>query len=229
MSFARTDTADQRSAIYRALAQRNRIVGVLRFGLPVIGGVVLGGLLLQIYLGSLVPDFGFANISIDRDNLVVDTPSYSGIGTDGTRYRVEAASARAAFGNTDLIYMNGARFTMEQPGGSTFLADADTAQFRLSDQEVTVSGETRISGDSGISGKVVDARIDIDAQRLDSSGPADLLFANGTTIKASSMTYEGVSQVWSFRGVTLDIPSTPGEDTYDLRPGNDLVTGSEEP
>ena len=88
---ARTETAEQRAAIYAALIRRNRLVGLLRIGLPVIGGIVLAGLLVQLFIGSLIPDFGFANITIDRDNLVVETPAYSGVGADGTVY----TSARA--------------------------------------------------------------------------------------------------------------------------------------
>jgi len=229
MSFARTETAEQRSAIYASLTNRNRLVSVLRFGLPAIGAIILAGLAVQLYIGSLVPDFGFANISLDRDNLVVDTPSYSGVGAGGTLYRVEAASARAALGNTDLIHMNGARFSMTQPGGTAFIADADTAQLHLSAQRVSVTGETRISGDSGLSGTIVDARINIEAQSLVSDGPANLVFSNGTTLTADTMAYEAETEVWTFNGVTLDFPATPGEESYALRPGADLLEGDAKP
>ena len=37
---ARTETAEQRAAIYAALIRRNRLVGLLRIGLPVIGGAM---------------------------------------------------------------------------------------------------------------------------------------------------------------------------------------------
>ena len=53
--------------------------------------------MLQIYFGSLVPDLGFANVTIDRENLIVEAPVYSGVGTDGTTYAVSAATARTAF------------------------------------------------------------------------------------------------------------------------------------
>lgn len=225
MSTARTDTAEQRSVIYDALAQRNRLVGILRIGLPLIGAVVLAALLLQLFWSSLAPDFGFANLSIDRDNLVVDSPSYAGVGTDGTTYRVEAASARAGLGDTDLIHMTGARFTMTQVEGSAFVADAESAQMRLSRQMITVSGLTRLSGDSGVAGTVADAQIDIDGQSLVSDGPADLAFSNGATLKAERMAYDGNAQVWTFSRVSLVLPSMPGEESYALRPGVELLPG----
>ena len=84
---------------------RNRLVGVLRFAVPAFGGVVFGGLMLQLFLASLGEDFGFSNVSIDRDNLVVDTPSYASMGADGSSYQVQAESARSALDRTDIIHL----------------------------------------------------------------------------------------------------------------------------
>jgi hypothetical protein len=211
---SRTATADQRSAIFARLNARNRLVRVLRFGLPVIGAIILAGLLLQIYIGSLVPDFGFANITIDRDNLVVEAPTYAGVGTDGTRYTLSAATARAAFGNTDLIDLTGAAFRMTQPGGEVIAADADLAELMVSSQVVTVDGPMRINTASGISGIVGDAVVDIDGESLVAPGGADLAFDDGTTLEAATMTYDGAAGLWSFTGVTLEIAETPGEAEY---------------
>lgn len=229
MSRVRTATAEQRGAIYDALVRRNRLVGVLRIGLPALGAIIFGGLLLQLYLGSLVPDFGFANISVDRNNLLVEAPSYSGVGSDGTVYKVEAGAASAALGNTDLIHMHGARFTMTRPDGSDFLAEADTARLQLSSQLITVEGNTRITGDLGVAGTIADARIDIDAQSLVSEGAAALVFRNGATLDAETMSYDGRTEQWQFNRVTLEFPSTPGEETYMLRPGNDVAPEGEAP
>src|SRR5690606_38784349 len=101
------------------------LVAILRIGLPAVGAVILLGLLLQIVIGSLVPDFGFADISIDRDSLVVDAPAYAGVGGDGSVYEVTAQSARTALGNSDLVYLTGASFTLTQPSGTRFGATAD--------------------------------------------------------------------------------------------------------
>src|SRR5687767_4424224 len=151
---ARTDTAEQRSAIYAALASRNRIIGLLRIGLPAIGAVIFAGLILQLYLGTLVPDFGFANVRIDRENLVFEAPSYAGTGSDGTVYTLSAESAKAGLSNTDVVHLRGASLSMLKPAGAAFAALAPTAQFSIASQVVTVEGSTSVSSNDGLRGTV---------------------------------------------------------------------------
>lgn len=213
MTVAAPTAADQRRpAIYQRLVRRNRLVRVLRFGLPAIGAIILLGLLLQIYIGSVVPDFGFASVTIDRENLVVEAPVYAGVGTDGTTYAVSAAAARTAFGNIERIDLTDAMFSFAQPGNATsFTARAGSAQLQMSDQTVTVAGVTEIESGDGMAGTVLDARLDVDAETMYSEGAVDLTFANGSTIVADSMTYDGAAQVWTFQRATVQLESTPGE------------------
>jgi lipopolysaccharide export system protein LptC len=223
---ARTETAEQRRAIYAALTSRNRLVSLLRIGLPAIGAIILAGLLLQLYIGSLVPDFGFANVTIDRDNLVVDTPSYSGVGADGTVYTVGAVSAKAAIGNTDLIHLSGVSFSLKQPTGGTFAAKADAASIKLSDQIVTVTGLTSVEGSNGMTGTVRDAELEVASETMKSAGEVDFTFAGGSTLKAAAMSYDGKGQRWQFSKVTLNLTGTPGESESilpELRPGADVL------
>lgn len=212
-SVARTDTAEQRSAIYATLAQRNRVVGILRIGVPALGVVLILALLLQIWIANLVPDFGFANVTIDRDNLVVEAPSYEGTGIDGSRYAMSAESARAAIGNPDLINLSGAAFSLFQVDGNAFNARAEKASLRVSDQLVIADGPTHVKGDSGVSGTVDNATVDILGERL-VAGKADLSFAGGTTLEADTMSYDGKSKVWTFSNATLMFNTTPGEADY---------------
>lgn len=211
---ARTATAEQRSAIYEALMHRNRLVRVLRIGLPAIGAIILTGLLLQFYLGSLVPDFGFARVTLDRGNLVVEAPAYSGVGEDGTIYSLEAESARAAVDNSDLIDLTGAAVSMAQPDGTRFAADAANARFTVSSRVVEIEGETAVSGSNGLGGTVKKTRVDIPSETMVSSGGADLTFPNGAKLKSETMSYSAKAGLWQFDRVVLDFPSTPGEESY---------------
>jgi hypothetical protein len=225
---ARTATAEQRSAIYASLAARNRVVGILRVGLPAIGAVLLAGLMIQLYIGSLVPDFGFASIVLDRDNLVVESPSYSGVGEDGTIYSLAAGKARAAVGNTDLINLESAAVSMTQPHGANFAAVAEKAQFTVSSQLVVVDGMTSVKGSNGLSGTVGAARVDIPAESMVATGGADLRFPDGMTIKSATMSYEAKARRWAFGRVVVGFPSTPGEESY-LAAGAEAPAGSAAP
>lgn len=215
---ARTDSAELRSAIYERLRRRNRLVAILRIGLPVLGAIILAGLLLRLYVGSLVPDFDFANITIDRDNLVVETPSYSGVGADGTVYTVSAETARASIGDTDLVRMTGASFALKQPSGARYEARAGKATMRLSSQLLTIEGPTQITGSNGLSGTVVDAEVEVGAERMRSAGGVRFIFQGGSTLEAENMTYDGKAQLWTFKRATVTLASTPGEYSFSLRP-----------
>ncbi|HQZ13646.1 MAG TPA: hypothetical protein PK286_12250 [Devosia sp.] len=210
---ARTDTADQRSAIYAALVRRNRLVGVLRIAVPAVGAVLLAGLFLQIYIANLVPDFGFANISIDRDNLLVEAPAYEGTGVDGSRYSMSAESARASITKPDLINLTGAGFTLKQPDGSAFSARAEKATLTVSNQLVIADGPTAVRGDSGLTGTVDNAAVDVLGEKL-VAGKTNLSFNGETTLVSDTMSFDGKTKTWVFSNPTLVFNATPGESDY---------------
>jgi lipopolysaccharide export system protein LptC len=212
---ARTETAEQRRAIYAALTSRNRIVGLLRIGLPAVGAIIFIGLILQLYLGTLVPDFGFANVRIDRDNLVFEAPSYAGTGSDGTAYTLSAESAKAGLSDTDVVHLRGAALSMLKPDGASFAAQAPTAQFSIASQVVTVHGSTAVSSNDGLKGTVGDTVVDVLRETLVARGGADLTFGDGTDLKADALTYDGATGIWTFVGnVSLTFAETPGETAY---------------
>lgn len=221
---ARTATAEQRSAIYASLTLRNRLVSVLRIGLPIIAAILTVGLLAQLYIGSLAPGFGFAKITIDRNNLRVETPAYSGVATDGTVYSVGADTAKAALGNTDLIDFSGARLSLKQPSGASYGAQADSAQLRISDQVVSVDGPAVVEGSNGMVGTITDPMVEVESEQMKSSGPVDFTFPGGTRLKADSMTFDNKALRFQFSRVTLLLSGTPNEVIPSgLRPGTGVA------
>ena len=83
---------------YQRLVRRNRTVNVLRLVVPLVGALVLGGLMAQIYLASLTGRFGIDRLSITPDSVAIDAPEYVGALADGSTYRVRAETARATAG-----------------------------------------------------------------------------------------------------------------------------------
>jgi hypothetical protein len=171
---------------------------------------VLAGLLIQIALASLLNEFGISNISIDRDNLVVETPSYSSMTADGTMYSVASEDARASLGDTDLLHLTGSELTVTKPNGSWMKASAAKSEMRLSAQTVYVPGVMNIADSRGTEGTIAGVRADMSGESMTSDGPAKIRYHNGTTLDAESMAYDGKQQVWQFNRVTLVVPSTPG-------------------
>ena len=208
--LASAQDAATRSRIYSQLEQRNRLVTILRIGLPVMGLLVLGGLVLQIVLATLLDQFGISNLRIDRDNLVVETPSYSSMTADGTMYSVASDDARAALGDTDMLHLTGAKLTVTKPNGSWMKADAETADMRLSEQSVYVAGGMGIADSRGTEGIIHGVHANLVSGSMVSDGRANIRYHNGTTLDAETMAYDGKRQLWQFNRVTLVVPGTPG-------------------
>ncbi len=212
--IAPNESAEQRDAIFRALALRNRVITLLRFGLPVIGAAIFLTLALQLVLGALVPNFDFANIKIDRDNLVVESPSYAAIGEDGVAYAFSAEGARGALGTSDLIHLDGAMMNSKDPDGSTFVAKATKADLLLSSQVVTVAGWMDVSSNDGLQGRIGDPVIDLQNEALTAPGGADLMLNGTTRLQAATMDVDGAKKLWTFTRVTLEFEETPGEGSF---------------
>lgn len=208
--LASAQDAGVRARLYAGLEQRNRRIAILRVGLPVLGLLVLVGLTLQIVVASLLDQFGISSIRIDRENLVVDTPSYSSMTADGTMYAVASQSAQAALADTDLLHLNEAALTVTKPDGSWLKADAVAADMRLSGQTLFVEDAMGIADSRGTTGTIHGVHADLVSEQMVSDGRANIRYHNGTTLDAETMTYDGKRQLWQFNRVTLVVPSTPG-------------------
>ena len=105
MALASTDSFDQRAEIFGRLRARNRLIGVLRIAVPLVGVAAFLILVGQIYVANIARQYGVSGIRIDRGNVVVETPQYSGMGTDGSRYLITAREARTPLERPEAISM----------------------------------------------------------------------------------------------------------------------------
>ena len=202
--------ATQRLAIYRGLQARNRVVSILRIGIPALGIVALSALMLQIYVSSRTSRFGIGQIAVSSESITVETPDYSGLVDVGTAYRVSATSAQAAVDATDRIGLTDASLTMVKPDGVTMLVDAREAVLDTTNQLVEVAGIAEVSNSLGTSGLLRNSVFDYAAQRLTGNGPVDIDYHDGTTIVAEGLTYDATTLVWTFTRATVTLPDTPG-------------------
>lgn len=202
--------AAQRLAVYRGLEARNRVVSILRVGIPALGVVALAALMLQIYVSSRASRFGVGQIAVSPESITVETPEYSGLLDDGTAYRVSATSAHAAVEATDRIGLNDASLTMIKPDGVTMLVDARVAVLDTTNQLVEVEDIAEVSNSLGTSGLLRNSVFDYATQRLTSNGPVDIDYHDGTTIVAEGLTYDATTLIWTFTRATVTLPDTPG-------------------
>ena len=209
MAVARTQTFDQRGAILDRLLRRNRLVAFLRVAVPAAGVAAFLLLIGQIWLANMARQYGVSGMRIDRGNLVVETPQYSGMGTDGSRYVVNAHEARTPLGVSGLINMTDATLVYSRPGHSTFHAHGATASLDTTRQYVTVPGIAKINSDDGLHGTLAEVRSDFKSEITLAEGPIDITFPDGTHLKASDMHYDGKTAYWTFHRSTLVVPNLP--------------------
>lgn len=220
---ALSDTADRRHGVYGALRTRNRRVGMLRLVVPGLGVAIFALLLVPIVLAQLGPDFSIGRISIDRDQLTVEAPSYAGLILDGSAYRIGADSARAALGVPNLIDLTGATVVVKRPNGVDVTALAAAAQLDTNTQSVTVAGATTIADTTGMDAMVEGMRVDFPGEMITSSGPVRVKFAGGETMTAGTMSYDAAATVWQFTNVVITLPGVPGADSAPLSVGGEVI------
>jgi len=203
---------DRRARLYGRLVRRNRFVGVLRQAVPAAGAIVLVVLLVQIVIDNLKDQFGFSNIRIDRDNLLVDTPQLSATGDDGTLYAATAVNARVSVTNPDVVEVNEITFDMTPAGDKVrYRALAGDAELRLKGQQLLVPGVMEISGSDGMTGTLEAVLADMLQRTMVGNGPVHVRFADGSELEAQSMTYDGATGRFEFKRAVVKLPTTPGE------------------
>lgn len=209
MDIARSQTFDQRIAIMGRLAVRNRVVAVLRVAVPAAGAAALLVLLGEIWLSSVAQQYGVSGIHIDRGNLVVETPRYSEMGTDGTRYLVVARDARTPLLSPGEIEMTEPRLSMMRPGHAALHARGATATVMTDAHVAIVPGRVSVTGDDGLFGTLYDVHADMRRQVTTAEGPIEMTFPDGSHLTADGMRRDGGTQLWTFTHATLVVPDLP--------------------
>jgi len=202
---------DDRAALYARLSRRNRVVGVLRWLVPAGGILVFVGLLTMIVIDNLSQRFGYSNIRIDRDKLVVETPRLTSTGDDGTLFALSARAAKVAPTQNDLIDMEDAVFTMTPPEGAAMQAEAAEAQFQTNDQLLNVPGIARVTSSEGLDGTLEGVFADLMNWKMVASGQVDITMPSGSHIVSDGMTYDRETGIYTFKNAKVTLNSTPGE------------------
>jgi hypothetical protein len=203
--------AADRAAVYQGLRRRNRIVLLLRVLVPLVCAGVLGILGVQLVISNLSKDFSIGRVSISRDRLLVEAPTYAGQLSDGSFYQVAADKAAAALADASLINLTNAAVSLMRPNGVELKAAAPEAQLDTDRQTVDASGVTEVSDSTGGTGTLSGLHLDFPAQSFTASGPVHFAFGTGETLDAAGMQYDAAAHLWHFDRVTLTLTGTPGE------------------
>lgn len=212
MVSAATDGLEQRAAIFSRLVARNRLVGVLRIAVPTIGVLAFVVLAGEIWIQNIARQYGISGVRIDRGALVVETPQYSGIGADGSKYLLTAREARSPIGDPDIIDMTEPVFDLFRIGAAPAHATSDKGILKTGVEQVEVPGILNVRDDDGMHGTLTKFRGDQKTGMMNAAGPVDLTFSDGTHLLADNMHYDGTSSIWSFEQADLTIPDLPADE-----------------
>ena len=211
-----TDT-EHRRARYRSLTVRNRIVAVLRIGLPALGILVVSMFFLQIFLASLMDTFRIGTVRFEGDRVAVDTPSYSGVMANGDVYKLSAEGASTAIANLDVIRLAKGELLLTKQDGEQMVARAENGAFNTIDQTFTVPGLAQVSDSAGNSGTLQHLTVDVPHQTLTVEGPVAMRFSDGGTLAATGLSYDATTRLWHFTGARLEVPD-PNVDEPEAKP-----------
>ncbi|MCP8883076.1 hypothetical protein NIM87_06165 [Devosia sp. XJ19-1] len=198
---------------YQRLARRNGVVNVLRFAVPLVGALVLGGLIGQIYLASMGGRFSIDQLTVTPDSISIEAPEYVGALDDGSSYRVWAETARATTERSDLIDLTNAKLVINRIDGVQLTMEARSAQLDTTNQLTMVPGLADVADSTGTTGTLRDSIFDWHSQLLTTRGPVAIDYADGTTVRAQGLIYDASTIVWTFQRSVVTLPSTPGEDS----------------
>ena len=204
------DQAD-RDRVHARLRRRNRLVRLLRWVIPALAATALLAIGGALVLDALRNQFGFSNIRIDRNNLVVDTPELHSTTADGTAFSLSAEAAKAAIGSTDVVDLTNVVFSATPVEGPSLKAEAASAELQTSEQLLTVVDTTRFSSSDGMSGTVEGLFANMLKMQAEATGAVHAQFGALGTLDAAGMRFDGNTRIWVFQQARITLNITPGE------------------
>lgn len=203
MTSAGLTEIDTRERLYDRLMRRNKIVGLLRIAVPLMGVVLFGYLAAQIIVANLARDFGADGIRIERETVIIDKPTYAGVMTNGTRYQVVADSAEKQIVGEDVLDLSNVRLQLLRQDGYELIATAEHALYDLTASTVAIPGLMVVDDSNQTHALLRDNNIDWTTQTLVSRGDVDVHYPDGTRIEAIGLNYDGASNEWVFGPTVL--------------------------
>lgn len=199
--------------LFARVSRRRRVVKILRWAIPVVGGLTLLALLVPLVIANLVPSAQFEAIRLEQDNLVVDAPRATGTLADGGTYEVTASTATTKILNQDLINLVEMRATLNFPDGEDIVGTSDVGAYSLLTSILTLPSQIDLLSSQGDTGIIGEGVADLEAQIFDGDKGVAFDFADGSTLRAINMHYDGAGQYWKFERASLTL--TPQEKQAD--------------
>lgn len=192
--------------LFARVERRRRLVKLLRWIIPAVGSVIFLALTVPLLIDSLLPTAQFEGIRLEQDKLVVDAPRATGVLSDGGTYEMTAKSATTKIINQDMIDLIDMKATMNFVDGENIVGTSATGTFSLKSNILALNSQIDILSSQNDQGEIGTGIADLDAQIFNGYDGVAFDFANGSTLRAENMHYDGEGQYWKFERASLTIP-----------------------
>ncbi len=139
---------------------------------------------------------------------VVSAPRFSGVAEDGSRFTIQAKTARPDINDTDRISAEMVEATIQTPHDESYVLQADAAVFSGDSQTLDAIGAVTLETSTGYSLKTSELRADLAAfmvtapQQISGTGPSGTIEAGQMTLRTIDDTQvlvfkDGVKLIYS--------------------------------
>jgi lipopolysaccharide export system protein LptC len=195
---------------YQRAFRHSRRVRLLKFALPTIAALSIGGFFLTMHFADMTgAAVAVSGLNINTKSLVMDAPHMSGFDSSRHPYQVKARTAVQDLVNPKVVNLDtiDAHFATDDTNTAVLKARSgilDNAKNTLGLR----NGITIVTSD-GIRATMVDADIDITKGKIVSSKPVEIHSSDGNWLKANGVSIENKGAKMTFiNGVSVNyIPS----------------------
>lgn len=194
---------DDGERAFRGASRHSRGVRILRIAIPIGVVVCLVGVLLATWLNPLrlvyrLPaDIG--NVVISGTKITMEQPRIAGFTKDSRAYEVNARAAAQDLSNPTVVEFHDIRAKLDLPDKTVMQITAQNGLYNTKTQTLTLGKEILLNSANGYEGRLTEAIIDIQNQRLVSNEPVELKTLQGK-LNANRLEVTGFGEVMRFEG-----------------------------
>lgn len=190
--------ATQTEMVYRNARRHSRLVKLLKFGLPLVGCLIIVGIVGSLMLsGSSVPAIDISSVGVKDGKLMMANPKLDGQTKTKLPYNMKAARAIQDLSNTNIISLEEIDAKIALNSEVTAEINAESGVFDNSSNTLDINSPLNVKTSSGMVAKLKSAQVDLKAGNLKTQDPVDIDL-NGSHIAADSLTVTDQGKVLVF-------------------------------
>ena len=193
--------AGLRAAQFRRAARHTLLVRVLRWAVPLAGGVLAAGFVLWLIYAPRLGDISIdpGRVAVSGSTITMESPRLTGFSGDRKPYLVTAERAEQDIVQPNLVELTGlaARLNMEGEGWAEL--SAGSGRFDSGAQTLSLQQAVNVTSNTGYSARLSSAEIDMEEGDIVSDEPVEVTLEGGV-LTAERLAIADGGEVYLFEG-----------------------------